>query len=262
VAGCSYADLLREGVGESGRERAEVKNLAYTAFQISDSSRLLPEIVQDRPDVMIVAHGITEALLRPPAAALRFVPPSWREKGGMDPRPYFSRRLVKRLGQKLKSAVRWRVKNLLMRRFGQAVWTEQALFEAQTHDFIHTLLAETEARIVLLTHCGIDDRFFPGSSEALERYKAGLQRIAAEEAATRRVFLCDVSQALDRWDDFFADHFHPNAQGHAKIARAIAALLQPPPRPAGSGERPENRQKANGAVPGRPILSVSRAREH
>src|SRR5579871_3865218 len=74
VAGCSYADLLREGVGESGRERAEVKNLAYTAFQISDSSRLLPEIVQDRPDVMIVAHGITEALLRPPAAALRFVP--------------------------------------------------------------------------------------------------------------------------------------------------------------------------------------------
>jgi len=32
------------------------------------------------------------------------------------------------------------------------------------------------------------------------------------------VYFCDISNLLNKWEDFFQDHFHPNGQGHIKIA--------------------------------------------
>lgn len=176
--------------------------------------------------MVVIAHGISEAIVRPIPAALRFAPTRWRQKGWMDPRPYFSRRKLKRWAQETESALRWRYKVLLMKKFGGYTWTSPLEFEQSMKGFIDCVRDATAARVILLTHCGIDDTFFPGSSHSLSCYQQVLSRLACQMSQSGRVYLCDVSQSLCRWEDFFADHFHPNARGHAKIADALCALLQ------------------------------------
>src|SRR6516164_3165063 len=97
AAGKAYPDQLAERLSRRSGIEVRLVNLAYTAFQISDSVHLLGLVRSSSPDLVIIAHGISEALVRPAPRALRFAPARWRNKGWMDPRPYFSRRWHRRL---------------------------------------------------------------------------------------------------------------------------------------------------------------------
>ena len=216
VRGCCYADLLQQRLQGPGC-RVTLHNLAYTAFQIADSHELWPQVIAYGPDIVILAHGITEAIVRPPPDALQFVPMRWRRIGWLDPRPYYSRHFPKRLVQQIESAIRWRVKNMLIQTYGGSALIPPEDFECELTQCLDALLDETAAQVILLTHSGIDERFYPHSLVSLRRF----QQIVTRAAASARVQVCDVSGLLDQWSDFFADHFHPNASGHAKIAMAI-----------------------------------------
>ncbi|MDA8259958.1 MAG: hypothetical protein M0Z99_30705 [Betaproteobacteria bacterium] len=52
---------------------------------------------------------------------------------------------------------------------------------------------------------------------------------SAAYEATNRVATVDVRRACARWSDFFADYFHPNANGHSTIARALIERLHAAP---------------------------------
>lgn len=236
VAGHAYGDQLAALLRNRLNREVRLINLASSALQISGSRLLLPELISHNPDLILLAHGITEAIVRPLPQALRYVPARWRKAGWMDPRPYYSRKPLKRWFQKLESALRWRVKVLLMRIFGGATWKTRTEFEEQMSDFIRTILNTTGANIILLTHCGIDERYFPWSLNSLESFKETVLSLPAKLGAKDRVGVCDISQACRCWDDFFDDHFHPNASGHAKIAAALHRYLYP-------GEREETLEK-------------------
>jgi lysophospholipase L1-like esterase len=220
VKGCCYADLLQKRLVELGRQ-VTLLNLAYTAFQITDSRKLWPEVISFGPDIVVLAHGITEAIVRPKPSALRLVPLQWHRIGGLDPRPYYSRRVWKRLVQQLESAVRWRVQVQLIRRSGGETLMAPENFECELTKCLDALLNRTSAQVILLTHSGIDKRFYPDSLESLQRFQQSITRAALQAAVPNRVQVSDVSCQLDQWTDFFADHFHPNALGHAKIAAAL-----------------------------------------
>ena len=211
-----YADLLRTNLERSGRQTALI-NLACTAFQITDSQKLLPQVAAENPNFVIIAHGITEAIIRPVPAAMRYVPRRWRTIGWLDPRPYYSRRLTKRLVQRIESAARWRLKAHLIRRFGGETLLALSDFERQLADTLEWLLQKTSAQIILVTHNGIDERFYPGSKTSLDDYGQCVKK----SGICPRIGVCDVSQTLTQWSDYFADHFHPNAAGHTKIAKAL-----------------------------------------
>lgn len=224
VAGRSYGDILAVELG-GARERSQVTNLATSAAMISYSMTLLPDVIALRPEVVIIAHGITEAIVRPTPAALRFVPRRWRQPGWLDPRPYFSRRFWKGLYHRTESAVRWRIKVQLIKRCGAYTSMSTEEFERMLTETVETLLHRTMAHIILLTHNGVDERFYPGSLSSLNQYQHITEQVAADSQA-ERVQICDVSHSLDEWSDFFADHFHPNSTGHTKIAQAICEILQ------------------------------------
>ena len=226
VKGRCYAELLCRALAKDGRPSADLLNLAYTAFQVSDSKLLLPKIINFDPDTVIVAHGVSEAIIRPRPSALRLVPPRWRQKGWLDPRPYYSRRPLKKLYQWTESQIRWRLKVALIKAFGGETWTTADAFEEQLWDFAQNVLDATRADVVLLTQCGVDDNFFPGSNASLQRYQSRVERIASRLPGEDRTAVCDVSSRLSRWADFFADHFHPNVSGHEKIARALKETIE------------------------------------
>ncbi|KQM60833.1 hypothetical protein ASE64_04130 [Agreia sp. Leaf210] len=73
-------------------------------------------------------------------------------------------------------------------------------------------------RVILLGPPEIDERFFPGARTSEENYeKVGL-RIGAQTISLVGI--------LDRKSDYLADGFHPNEQGHRKIAQLLLAHLR------------------------------------
>lgn len=195
-------------------------DISASARPISESERLLPSDLRGI-GVVIIAHGITEAILRPSERSLAFVPMRWRRAGWLDPRPYYSTRLLRRFGQRVESSVRWRVKRLLLSRCSPGQMMDLPAYTA-TLRRIKVKMRAAGVRIIVLGPPELDERFFPGSPAQLALYAK-----AAEDEGVEYVSLTGV---LHKWDDYFADHFHPNGRGHRKIADVILhALLTTPP---------------------------------
>ncbi len=76
-------------------------------------------------------------------------------------------------------------------------------------------------RVILIGGFAIDDRFFPGSAQELARY-ADISRSVAAASGARFV---DVDSACRPWEDYFADHFHPNGTGHRRIADVVGVAV-------------------------------------
>lgn len=163
--------------------------------------------------IALIAHGVTEAIIRPSERSLRLLPRRWRRRGWMDPRPYYSRRLRKRGLERLESATRWRVKNALIR----SPKTRWQVLDIDTYrENLRLLVGELSSRdvkVVIVGPPAISERFFPGSQAEQDRY--------AEVAASMGVAYVSLRDELDRWDDYFADRFHPNQHGHARIAQQL-----------------------------------------
>ena len=220
-----FGDSIAEGVGAMGRSfpalisealEAELIDLSASACQIGAS---LGRADKARGcQVALVSHGATEALLRPSHASLRLVPKRWRRPGWLDPRPYFSSRRGRRLLQRAESALRWRVKILLMRVLGTTQWTRPDEYEAALMQLVESL---RPTRVLILSTLFIDKRYFPGSDAEVKRYA----RIGREVAAKTGATFVDVSGTCRKWSDFCDDHFHPNSTGHQRIAECVLAAI-------------------------------------
>ena len=225
VKNASYGELLCAELIATGRP-ASLLNLAHTGYQISDSLKLTEKMIEGNPDIVIISHGITEALIRPKQKAMRFVPRRWRQKGWLDPRPYFSRKPFKRLYQKMESALRWRWKVFLIRVAGGEAWMAQSEFEKNLSELLYIALNKTSAVIILMTPPELDEKFFPGSPQSLQNYRNCLCQTVMTLQETKRVLVCDIANDLEKWGDFFDDHFHPNTKGHAKIAAKLGSFIK------------------------------------
>jgi lysophospholipase L1-like esterase len=220
----SFPDLLARGLEELSPRPVRLDNFSGLATPLASSVARLDEVVALDPDVVVVHHGITEGLVRPTARTLRFMPRRWRAPGWMDPRPFFSSRRWKRALEKLDSAARWRIKTMLIRHWGGQTSATPEEFERDLSALTSRLVRDTRAGIVLVSHCGLDERFFVGSGVALERCRAATASVASREP--ERVWYCDVTTICDRWGDYFADRMHPNAHGHELIAGALLRLIE------------------------------------
>jgi hypothetical protein len=139
----------------------------------------------------------------------------------MDPRPYYSGRQWKRIVQMVESNIRWRVKVALIKFTGGARWMTTETYEESLIELIDSLEMMGITTIVVISQTGHDRRFFPKSEESFDEFMAINRRIAE----TKRTLFCDATTICRRWADYLADHFHPNVDGHQRIASRIIALL-------------------------------------
>ena len=225
VAGHSFVDLLSQRPVLTGGALT-VNNLSATGQTIVDSLSLLPQIADFGPDWVIVSFGNFDAVVRPVQRAMRWVPPRWRAKGWLDPRPYFSRRLLKGFYHRVESAVRWRYRIALLRMFGGEPATSLSDFDRAVRTLVADLLERTTTKVLLITPAGIDERLYPGTGASMSACAEVLYTVAKLHAAAGRVAICDVTNLLSRYTDFFADGFHPNARGHRKLAETVLQSIE------------------------------------
>lgn len=218
VVGHTYSDLMGSLLS------ATVINFAKSAMPIAEAKGMLDDIVGCNADYIVFSHLTVEAVIRPKPSALKYMPARWRRTGWMDPRPYFSRKLTKRVPQKVESFVRWQTKNMLIRFFQGTTIASESEYAADLRFMLTGLLERTKAKIIVLSHFGIDDRYFPGSTASMEKLSVRAWEVV-EQLKSPRLIWTDVSSICDRWSDYFADHFHPNKTGHEKIANRLAEII-------------------------------------
>ncbi|KQR24025.1 hypothetical protein ASF79_01950 [Agreia sp. Leaf335] len=151
---------------------------------------------------------------------VRLVPDRWRQLGWMDPRPYYSAALRRRILQKIDSSARWRVKNLLIRIGGSYSVMPYAEYATTLNELV-TELQDRSTRVIVVGPPDISERYFPGAAAAERLYESAAQALDVETLS--------LSGVLDLRSDYFGDQFHPNVQGHEKIASSLVSLLNDGP---------------------------------
>lgn len=209
----SYGELVARELG------LDANNVAGSSAQITDSIEFVDRAAGS--SVVLVMHGSGEALVRPTDRSLRMMPPRWRRRGWMDPRAYYSRNRRKRFFQRIESAIRWRVKVTLIRLTGGQNIIDLDQYLATTERFIERLRELGVGTIAFVGSAALDPRYFPYSTERIAEYDLRTREIAERDGC---IFI-DVLDVCDRWDDYFGDHLHPNAAGHAKLAAAIVSEI-------------------------------------
>lgn len=210
----SFGSLIARQLG------LELRNCAGFGATIKDSIAAL-DAANDSA-VVIAMSGINEAIVRPTERSLRFVPARYRRSGWMDPRAYFPTDWKRALPKRIESAIRWRVKVLLIRLTGGSAWVELEEFRDQHRLFIRELKRRGVPAIVLVGPSMVDERFFPGTPERMARFDEVVREQAREEA----VIYVSAIEVLRRWEDYFRDHLHSSESGHRRIAEAISAQLE------------------------------------
>jgi lysophospholipase L1-like esterase len=218
-----FGDSIANGFGIRGRPYGQqvadalglrLLDLSASARQITQWRDLLTD--DFRPDVAIIAHGITEAIVRPTPAQLRRLPRRWRAPGEMDPRAYYSSRLSRRVLERGESALRWRVRVALIRTGRTHRLTDPDVYE----DALRQLVSELEGRgtrVVILGPPDLDEKFYPGTPASFMQYMEAARRVGGE--------FVPLSGRLDRWADYCPDRLHPNQAGHTRVGRILLAHL-------------------------------------
>jgi hypothetical protein len=214
VRGRSYAIRLAERLGD-----AEVLQLARTTQTVAElGPDAVARVREFAPDLVVLAFGAAEAFVHPSRLLQRVLdrcaPKSWQGVAGLEPRPYFSGGLLRRLRQRVVSGGKVLVKRLIIAATGGYHRVPAAVFAARIREL---LAAVGPAPVTLVVGLWpVDDRMFPRSNPLIRRNDEILRSAAAEHGA---VYV--PVDGLHRWDDFLADHAHLNDRGHERLAGVL-----------------------------------------
>lgn len=206
---------------------------ATAVLDLSEVSKTVADAVADadrirafRPSVAVMCCGGTESLVHAGPFVQRLIerwaPPTWHGVNGLDPRPYYSNRLRRRIRQRITSGLKVGVKRIVIRATGgqRRIPADEL---RQSLEALLALLDEIDCLAVLVSMWRTDDRLFPRTGAAM----AETQAILSDCVAGRlNAVLVDVWEELDYWSDFQADHLHFNETGHRRIGGLVAQAVQ------------------------------------
>lgn len=215
------------------RGEFEVVNLALTGTTIQYANMLIDDneiIAADNVSFCVILYGNVDAQIRPNRSGrlFRLIPSRYRKNGMLMPRPFYSRSLLKRLGQLIDNLGRSFFAKMIIWLDGTEQWVDIATFSAEYRKFVNSL-TERGLIPILCSTVFIDEKLFHETPNQYELFNAEIQKLSIE----KELIYIDFYQLFKRkvsekgWGAYFNhDHFHPNGAGYGVMAREIARAIK------------------------------------
>lgn len=197
-----------------------VDNYAYTGTTIRYIENIKEQWSGKWYDVVIVAYGNVDAMLRPnlhhTPNLYALLPSRYKQNGMLNPRPYFSKKWYKSIGQHFDSWFRWHLNKFLLYFQGTTTWVSESEFEKDYSIAVKKLKSISD-NFIMLSTVHVSDRYFPGTNNSYMKYNEIIKSVSQQfHAAYVDLYNLDFSP-----NEFYEDHFHPNEEGYKRIATTI-----------------------------------------
>lgn len=229
-----FGDSISEGIGnrkvnycECLREQLEnyydiviINNYAHTGTTIGYIEDIKEQWSYNRYDVVIIAYGNVDAMLRPDLNhspnLYALLPSRYKQNGMLNPRPYFSKRWYRSIGQHFDSWFRWHLNKFLLNFQGTTTWVSETEFERKYSIALEDLKKISE-NFILLSTVQVSDRYFPGTNSSYVKFNERIKRLSQQFHA---VYI-DLYNLDFIKNEFYEDDFHPNEKGYKRISAKI-----------------------------------------
>ena len=214
----NYEKSLKYMIGNSH----EIRNFALTGTTIKYALEILPEVNAFNPDIVIMWYGNVDGMVRPKPngrAYYKIVPNRYKENGMLNPRPYYSKRQLKKILQKIDSFIRINLNKILLKLQGEYTWVNPVEFNELYNKFLDNIVTD-KANIIILSTVAIDSTLFPGTEISYVKYNQIIKKMAYEH----NLIFVDAFNILKEngcWDLYYDDHFHLNKSGYDFIAKML-----------------------------------------
>lgn len=212
-------------------ENDSVYNLAMTGTVIDYTFSLFDQIEKISPDYVVIIYGNVDAMLKPNRKGKIFkkLPKRFKINNGsmLLPRPFYSRRWYKRLGQLFENFLRSIFRKIIFRVDGTEQWMPLEQF-VENYSELCSKLKALHIKPVLCSTVYIDDKLFPGSVDEYQKYNEWLRKYSSQNDYVFVDLFNELKRHVlqDSWSKYYNyDHFHPNGNGYQIMARLIAKGL-------------------------------------
>ncbi len=212
----NYAETLKNKLGY---ENVEIFNFAYTGTTI----KYLFENIDSfgfEYDVAIIAYGNVDAMLRPNVNHkpnfYKYIPRRYKQNGMLNPRPYYSQKLYKKIYQHIDSFFRTLLNKVLLKVQGGKPWVSLEEFYDLYGKCI-SRLSDNNCKIIAMSTVQVPEKYFPGTNDNFVLYNEKIHLLAMENGCS----YIDLYNKLDKMKYFYDDGYHPNELGYNLIAEMI-----------------------------------------
>ena len=212
----------------------DIRNLSLTGTTIKYPLEHIEEVMDYRPDVVIIFYGNVDAQIRPDVEKNRFylwsmVPKRYHIGGMLNPRPFYSRKWYRWFPDRLDNAFRFLLTKIMYLTQGRCQLVTLSEF-ALYYDTLMSKVA-TMADIPKIICCStvyLDEKIYRGSNMEYEKYNIVIKGIAEKYTASYIDLYSMLNQRVTKsgfGSVYYCDHFHPNKQGYDLIAQAICQAI-------------------------------------
>ncbi|MCU1807114.1 GDSL-type esterase/lipase family protein [Cytobacillus firmus] len=223
----NYSDELKKNIELQTSKKIIIKNFAFTGTTIKYANQISGDVKSFNPDIILSFYGNVDAMVRPKTTGkpnyYSLLPNRYKQNGMLDPRPFFSSKLLKRFFEHIDSYIRYNLKKLLMKLQGTYCWVGLEEFRLEYQEFLDNIIS-SDRKIFLVSTVIVDGFYFPGTNENYFKYNKCIKDLASRYNST---FL-DVYNLLSKyeWSQVYGnDHFHPNLNGYTILAEYFAEEL-------------------------------------
>lgn len=218
--GRSFATVVVECL-----EDPEVLDLSLSGRMLDEHLGMASTIQAFEPQLTIICAGLSESMVHPGPKAQaiieRWAPAGWHGVSGLQARPYYSTKRVKRARQRAVSKLKVVVKRTVIRTSKGRSRMSPEEFGKNMTDLLD-LLEDLGCKTIVLDLWHTDDSLFPRSELA---FQAASRELVAAVQKSQSASLLPLRETLHYWDDFLEDHLHWNAAGHQYVADLVLELI-------------------------------------
>lgn len=211
----------------------EVINLACTGTMVDYGLKLVDEgefASGGSRNFCVILYGNVDAQIRPSRTGRVFphIPKRYKGGGMLMPRPFYSSKAAKRIGQRFDNLQRKLYSDLIKIVDGTEQWMPIESFTVQYAELLDRLLARG-FEVIPCSCVFIDGNLFPDTPEQYELYNQRINSLSAERSLVDIDFYSLFRRKVKEagWDSCYnKDHFHPNGEGYRLMAERIATEIR------------------------------------